>query len=478
MRHTKIICTLGPNADNRELLLNMAKSYMDVARFNFSHGDYAEHKGRLELLKEVRKEAGRPVAALLDTKGPEIRTGMLLDHQRVQLEAGKEIVLTTEACEGTEERVFINYAGLPADISVGDHILIDDGLINLEVLSSNETEIFCRVVNGGELGEQKGVNVPNVRVNLPSLTDKDVEDIRFGIREDFDIIAASFVRDAECIRKIRSILDEAGSDMLIIAKIENREGIENIDEIIEAADGIMVARGDMGVEIAPEKLPHIQKSIIKKCNVAGKLVITATQMLDSMIRNPRPTRAEVTDVANAVYDGTDCVMLSGETAMGKYPFEALEMMARVVEDTENYIDYDAYRVRRISRMQRSNITNAVSHAAILTASDIGAAAIVAPTISGLTARMLSKWRPKMPIYAMSPSMATVRKAMMFWGTVPFWSRRAESTDDLIENSLEELQKADALKPGDRAVVTAGVLTYRSRHDAATDTNIMRVVQVK
>lgn len=477
MRHTKIICTMGPNADNRELLLQMASTYMDVARFNFSHGDHAEHKDRLELLKDVRKEAGRPVAALLDTKGPEIRTGVLKDHQKVTLTAGEELVLTTKECEGTKERVFINYAGLSADVSKGHHILIDDGLIDLEVLSADGSDIRCKIINGGELGERKGVNVPNVRVNLPSLTDKDIEDIKFGIEQDFDIIAASFVRDADCIRKIRELLNEANSDMLIIAKIENQEGVDNIDEIIAAADGIMVARGDMGVEIAPEKLPHIQKSIIKKCNVAGKIVITATQMLDSMIRNPRPTRAEVTDVANAVYDGTDCVMLSGETAMGKYPFEALKMMAQVVDDTENYIDYEAYRSRKISKTERSNIANAVSHAAIMTAMSIRAKAVVAPTLTGTTARMLSKWRPEMPIYAMSPSMSTVRKAMILWGTIPFWSRRADSTDELIENSIDELSKENMLKEGDRAVVTAGVLTYRSRHDAATDTNIMRVVEV-
>ena len=477
MRHTKIICTMGPNADNKELLTALAREYMDVARFNFSHGDHEEHKERLELLKEVRKEAKRPIAALLDTKGPEIRTGLLKDHKKVELKEGEEIVLTVDECEGDAKRVYVNYAGLREDISVGNHILIDDGLIDLEVLEVKGNDIVCKIINGGELGEQKGVNVPNVKIKLPSLTDKDIEDIKFGIKGDFDIIAASFVRDAECIRKIRHILDEAGSHMLIIAKIENQEGVDNIDEIIKEADGIMVARGDMGVEIPPQKLPHIQKSIIKKCNMEGKLVITATQMLDSMIRNPRPTRAEVTDVANAVYDGTDCVMLSGETAMGKYPVEALTMMAQVVEDAEKFLDYEGYRKRKVSSALMSRVSNSVSYAAVSTAMDLGAEAIVAPTLTGYTARLLSKWRPETPIYAMSPSMATVRKCMMMWGIIPIWSRRADSTDELIEDSIVELKEAGYLKHDDTAVVTAGVLSYRSRHEAAKDTNIMQVVKV-
>ena len=477
MRHTKIICTMGPNADNKELLTALAKEYMDVARFNFSHGTHEEQKDRLELLKEVRKEVKRPIAALLDTKGPEIRTGLLKDHKKVELKEGEFITLTVNECEGDSERVYVNYSGLCDDVKSGDHILIDDGLIDLEIAEIRDKDIICRIVNGGELGEQKGVNIPNVKINLPSLTDKDIDDIKFGIKEDFDIIAASFVRDAECIRKIRKILDDAGSNMLIIAKIENQEGVDNIDEIIKEADGIMVARGDMGVEIPPQRLPHIQKSIIKKCNMEGKLVITATQMLDSMIRNPRPTRAEVTDVANAVYDGTDCVMLSGETAMGKYPVEALTMMAQVVEDAEKFLDYDAYRKRKVSNALMSRVSNSVSYAAVSTAMDLGAQAIVAPTLTGYTARLLSKWRPETPIYAMSPSMSTVRKCMMMWGTFPVWSRRADSTDELIESSIVELKEDGLLKHDDTAVVTAGVLSYRSRHEAAKDTNIMQVVKV-
>ncbi|MDO4438344.1 MAG: pyruvate kinase [Eubacteriales bacterium] len=477
MKHTKIICTMGPNTNDKELLTKMASTYMDVARFNFSHGDYNEHKGRFELLKEVRKETGRPVAALLDTKGPEIRTGELLDHKKIMLCDGEELILTADECVGTKERVHINYKGLPEDVTAGNHILIDDGLIDLEVIKVEGNDIYTKILNGGELGEKKGVNVPNVKIKLPSLTPKDIEDIHFGIKNEFDIIAASFVRDAECIKQIRKILEDNGSDMLIIAKIENQEGLDNLDEIIEAADGIMVARGDMGVEISPEKLPHIQKMIIKKCNVAGKIVITATQMLDSMIRNPRPTRAEVTDVANAVYDGTDCVMLSGETAMGKYPFEALKMMAKVVEDTEKFIDYDAYRGRKVSNMHFSRVSEAVSHATISTAMRLNAGAVIAPTLTGITARMLSKWRPVMPVYALSPSMSTVRKSMILWGVTPIWSKRADSTDELIENSVDELKAAGLVESGEVVVVTAGVLTYRTRNSAAKDTNIMRVVTV-
>ena len=478
MRHTKIICTLGPNFDDKELFLKMAAKDMDVARFNFSHGDHREHKGRLEMLKEVRKETGRPIAALLDTKGPEIRTGRLKEHKKIELCAGESIVLTTEECEGTKDRLFINYEGLHEDVGKGQHILIDDGLIDLVVDEVKDRDICCHVESGGELGEQKGVNVPGVKVKLPSLTEQDIDDIKFGVSEGFDIIAASFVRDADCIRQIKSILREEGApEILVIAKIENQEGVNNIDEIIEAADGVMVARGDMGVEIEPQKLPHIQKTIIRKCNMADKIVITATQMLDSMMRNPRPTRAEVSDVANAVYDGTDCVMLSGETAIGKYPCAALAMMAKICEDTEKNINYDSFRHRKTENVHFDQISNAVAHATISTAMRLSAAGVVAPTMSGHTARLLSKWRPVMPIYSMSPSMATVRRTMLLWGTIPVWSRRAESTDELIENSIDELIREGYIKKGDLTVVTAGVLNYRSKDSKATDTNIMRVVTI-
>ena len=430
MKKTKIVCTMGPNTDNREIMKELALNGMDVARFNFSHGDHAEHRHRLEILESVREELGIPIASLLDTKGPEIRTGKLKDGKKVTLKEGDLYTLTTEEIVGDETRGYINYAGLAEDVKPGDRILIDDGLIELHVREVNGTDIVCRIENGGELGEKKGVNVPGVRVKLPALTDKDKEDIRFGVDAGFDFVAASFVRNADAIREIREILDEKGSTMQIIAKIENEEGIENIDSIIEASDGIMVARGDMGVEIPAEKVPHIQKMIIRKCNLACKVVITATQMLDSMIRNPRPTRAEVSDVANAVYEGTDAVMLSGETAMGSYPIEAVRMMSQIAEESEKYLDYMFYQRRKVSAENLRNISNTVCYSSVATASDLEAPVIVAPSVSGFTTRMLSKWRPKALIAGLSPSMTAVRQMQLYWGVKPFHAKRAESTDAL------------------------------------------------
>ena len=502
MKKTKIICTMGPNSDDREVMKQLLLNGMDVARFNFSHGTHDEQRARYKQLREVAEEVGKPVAALLDTKGPEIRTGVLKDGKKVTLTAGEEIILTTEDIIGDAKRVHINYNGLNEDVTEGNVILIDDGLIELKVEKTNETEIvcsvviliddglielhvervegteiYCRIMNGGELGERKGVNVPNVKIKLPALTDKDKEDIRFGIELGFDYIAASFIRSADAIREIRQMLDEGGSSMGIIAKIENAEGLENLDEIIEASDGIMVARGDLGVEIAPEKLPHLQKMMIKKCSAACKVVITATQMLDSMIRNPRPTRAEVSDVANAVYDGTDVVMLSGETANGKYPVEALKMMAHIVEETESHMNGDFYEKRTVSDDNRHNISNAVSYASVATAQSLDAAVIIAPSISGYTARMLSKWHPSTKLVGMSPSISAVRKMMLYWGVTPFQAKRAESTDTLIENSIDILKENGIVKTGDIAVVTAGVVDYAKRHEPAASTNIMRVVNI-
>ena len=478
MKKTKIVCTMGPNTDNREIMKELALNGMDVARFNFSHGDHAEHKHRLEILESVREELGIPIASLLDTKGPEIRTGKLKDGKKVTLKEGDLYTLTTEEIVGDETRGYINYAGLAEDVKPGDRILIDDGLIELHVREVNGTDIVCRIENGGELGEKKGVNVPGVRVKLPALTDKDKEDIRFGVDAGFDFVAASFVRNADAIREIREILDEKGSAMQIIAKIENEEGLENIDSIIEASDGIMVARGDMGVEIPAEKVPHIQKMIIRKCNLACKVVITATQMLDSMIRNPRPTRAEVSDVANAVYEGTDAVMLSGETAMGSYPIEAVRMMSQIAEESEKYLDYMFYQRRKVSAENLRNISNTVCYSSVATASDLEAPVIVAPSVSGFTTRMLSKWRPKALIAGLSPSMTAVRQMQLYWGVKPFHAKRAESTDALLFASVELLKEKGIVKEGEIVVATAGVVTRANRHEPVADTNIMRVIVVE
>ena len=476
MRRTKIVCTMGPNENDYELLLKLAKT-MDVARFNFSHGNHEEHLGRLEMLRKARKEVGRPIAALLDTKGPEIRTGVLEGGNKITLQEGDEITLTTEEVVGTKQKIYINYEHLHEDVKPGNAILIDDGLIGLEVLSVNGQEIHCKVTNGGELGERKGVNVPNVPIQLPSITEKDIEDIRFGISEEFDFIAASFVRSADAIRQIRALLDEAGSQMKIIAKIESQEGLDNLDSIIDEADGIMVARGDLGVEVEARRLPHLQKEIIEKCNFHGKLVITATQMLDSMIRNPRPTRAEVTDVANAVENGTDAVMLSGETANGKYPVEAAETMASIVEYSEQFLDYKQFKTRLVERTVYESIGNAVCAASVTTAHELHAKAIVAPTLTGITASMIAKYRPRTHIFALSPSQVTTRQMMLFWGVTPIWARRAETTDELFESSLEELKSMGYVDSGDLCIITAGVLNRLLKQQVANSTNIMRVMVV-
>lgn len=476
MRRTKIVCTMGPNENDYELLLKLAKT-MDVARFNFSHGNHEEHLGRLEMLRKARKEVGRPIAALLDTKGPEIRTGVLEGGNKITLQEGDEITLTTEEVVGTKQKIYINYEHLHEDVKPGNVILIDDGLIGLEVLSVNGQEIHCKVTNGGELGERKGVNVPNVPIQLPSITEKDIEDIRFGLSEEFDFIAASFVRSADAIRQIRALLDEAGSQMKIIAKIESQEGLDNLDSIIDEADGIMVARGDLGVEVEARRLPHLQKEIIEKCNFHGKLVITATQMLDSMIRNPRPTRAEVTDVANAVNNGTDAVMLSGETANGKYPVEAAETMASIVEYSEQFLDYKQFKTRLVERTVYESIGNAVCAASVTTAHELHAKAIVAPTLTGITASMIAKYRPRTNIFALSPSQVTTRQMMLYWGVTPVWARRAETTDELFESSLEELKSMGYVDSGDLCIITAGVLNRLLKQQVANSTNIMRVMVV-
>ena len=476
MKKTKIICTMGPNTSDKNIMMELARNGMDVARFNFSHGDYNEHQGRLELLKEVRKELDIPVAALLDTKGPEIRTGQLKDGKKVTLKEGQTYTLTTRELVGDDTIGYINYSGLNEDVAAGNRILIDDGLIELEVREVKDTDIVCEVLSGGELGEKKGVNVPNVKIKLPALTDKDKEDIRFGIRQGFDFIAASFVRTADCIKEIKAMLDEQGSSMKVIAKIENAEGIENLDAIIEAADGIMVARGDMGVEIPAEKVPHIQKKIIRKCNEACKIVITATQMLDSMIRNPRPTRAEVTDVANAVYDGTDAVMLSGETAQGKYPVEALQMMVHIVENTEEHLDYETL-LKKAEEHRMKSTSSALGHATVTTANNLGAKCIITPSVSGATARVVSKFKPRTEIIGVTPNEATLRRMQIYWGVRPLKSIEFSTTEDICNGAIELICAKQIAESGDIIVLTAGIPSPNVQAQKTSVSNIMRIAVV-
>ncbi len=473
MKKTKIICTLGPNADDYNLFLKLA-SYMDVARFNFSHGDYEEHKKRLDNLVKIRKEIGRPIPALLDTKGPEIRTGKLEGGNKILLTEGDEIILTTKEVVGNRNKIYINYDNIVNDIREGNKILIDDGLIELQVLRVNDSEILCKIISGGELGEKKGVNIPNVKINLPDLTDKDIADIEFGIEAGFDIVAASFVRNSNCIKQIRDIIKKHNSKMFIIAKIENHEGLSNIDEIIDASDGIMVARGDLGVEIDATLLPKIQKDIIKKCNAKGKVVITATQMLDSMIRNVRPTRAEVNDVANAIYDGTDVVMLSGETANGKYPLEAVKLMTQICTATEEDISYADRRGKLFQTLINPTITNTISKEAVYCAESLNARAIVTPTITGNTARVIAKFKPVVPIYALSPDESVVRQMMIYFGVTPFFMERDEDNDKLLKNSLDLLTSKKVLSKDDLVV-----LAFRSHNDINDmHTNAIRVEKIK
>ncbi|RHV38687.1 pyruvate kinase [Ruminococcus sp. OM05-10BH] len=480
MKKTKIVCTMGPNANDENLMRNLVKNGMNIARFNFSHGDYEEHKFRMDMLKKIREEEKLPVAILLDTKGPEIRTGVLKDGKKVILQEGAEFTLTSEDIVGDEHKVSITYSGLTEDVMPGRKILIDDGLIELEVVRITENDIICKVINGGELGEKKGINVPNVPVRLPAITEKDREDIKFGVSQGIDFIAASFVRNAECIIEIRSWLRECNAPNIpIIAKIENAEGIRNIDEIIRCADGVMVARGDMGVEIPAQEVPYIQKEIIKKCNDNFKPVITATQMLDSMIRNPRPTRAEVTDVANAVYDGTDAVMLSGETAQGKYPVEALKMMVQIVENTESHLDYDVL-LKKAQQHRRQSISSAIGFSTVATADNLDAKCIVAPTMSGATAKVVSKFKPRADVIGVSPDEATLRRMQIYWGVRPLKSIPLKSMEDVCENALEMVKAKQYVEPGDIVVLTAGLPAPMGSYSYAgnSGSNMMRIAVIE
>ena len=456
MRRTKIICTMGPATDNEDVLRDLMLNGMDVARLNFSHGSHEEALERINRIKKVRDELNIPVAILLDTKGPEVRIKDFKEG-KVELKEGQKFTLCTDDVVGDENQVSITYANLPNDVKVGSKILIDDGLIEMEVISVKNSKILCKVKNGGVVSNKKGVNVPNVALSMPYMSQKDIDDILFGIEQDVDFIAASFVRTADDIREIKTLLrDNGGRDIRIIAKIENAEGVDNIDDIIRETHGIMVARGDMGVEIDMHDLPVLQKSLIKKTYRAGKVVITATQMLDSMIRNPRPTRAEATDVANAIYDGTSAIMLSGETAAGKYPVEALKAMAMIAETTESDTNYESLCHHVGMDSTRLTISAAVSHAACTTASDISASAIITASKSGETARLLSRFRPDAPIIACVLDETTCRQMNVYRGVTPLLMDYAHSTDELISMSVKAAEDAGLIHSGDRVVVTAGV----------------------
>ena len=471
MRKTKIICTLGPSTDQEGILEQLVVEGMNVARFNFSHGSHEEQKERLDQLKEIRTRMGKPIAALLDTKGPEIRIRDF-ENGKITLTEGQKFTLTADEILGNEERVSVTYKELCQDVKPGDNILIDDGLIGMGVESIEGSDIHCIVKNGGVVSNKKGVNLPGVEVNMPFISQKDKEDILFGIREGFDFIAASFTRTADDVLAIRRILDEnGGTDINIIAKIENRQGVDNIDSIIEACDGIMIARGDMGVEIPLEEVPIIQKDIINKVYNAGKQVITATQMLDSMMKNPRPTRAEATDVANAIYQGTSAIMLSGETAAGKYPVEALRTMVRIACRTESDVPYnEMFNIR--SKNRETNMTTAISHATCMTAIDLRAKAIITVSRSGNTARMVSKYRPGCTIIGCSPEERTCRQLNMSWGITPIHIKEEYSMEILLLHATEAAERAGYVENGDIVVLTAGVPLGRSGNTNLLKTTIV------
>lgn len=470
VRKTKIVCTIGPASEEYHIIAGLLDAGMNVARLNFSHGTYDEQLLRLGRLREVAKEKGKTLAIMQDIQGPKIRIGNM--PGKVMLENGAPFILTTEKCEGSAEKAYVGYSRLPQDVGPGNVIYLDDGLLELQVRKVEGNEVHCQVLVGGELSSRKGLSLPGVTVNLPPVTDADIRDIHFGIEQGVDMIAASFVRSAEGVNTVREIIKAAGANIPIIAKIESHEGVANIDEIIAAADGIMVARGDMGVEMQPEEVPFIQKMIIHKCNVAGKPVITATQMLDSMVRNARPTRAEVTDVASAILDGTDAVMLSGETAVGRYPVQTAAMMSRIGLRTER-----ALSGHQITETEQFNgdypIAEAISYATWQTAKDVGATAIICATQSGATARMVSRYRPQVPILAMTPHEQVVRQLALVWGVFPILVPATHDIDDMLDVSIEAALQTGLVCRGDVVAISAGVMT-----DVPGSTNLLQVYRVE
>ena len=472
MRKTKIVCTIGPATDDENIMRELMQAGMNVARFNFSHGEYETHEKRFRQIEKLRKELDLPIATLLDTKGPEIRLGKFVDNKPVEIFDGDKYTLTTEDIPCTNEIGSVSFKKLPRDVSIGTRILINDGVIELIAEKVTTTEIVCRVIHGGTLSNNKGINVPGVKLSMPYLSDNDMNDLEFGAKMGFDFIAASFVRSAADINYLRKFTQSLGwFDVRIIAKIENNDGVENIDEILEAADGIMVARGDMGVEIPFEQIPAIQKDLIHKGYNAGKQVVTATQMLESMITNPRPTRAEITDVANAIYDGTSAIMLSGETAAGAYPVETVKTMALIAETTEKNIDYKGEFSERRSNPD-GNVAEAIAHATVTTAHDLDARAIITVSLGGQTARLISKYRPCCPIISCTMSDVVCRQMNMSWGVIPFIIDEKNSTDDLFDAAVEAAESHRLVQDGDLVAITAGVPL-----GVSGTTNLMKVEKI-
>ncbi len=468
MRRTKIVCTLGPATDDIEMMKELIRSGLDAARVNFSHGTYESHGKIIQKLKQAREELHAPIPLILDTKGPEIRI-KTFENDKIRLEEGDHFILTTEDVQGTQERVSVTYEDLPKDLQRGSRVLIDDGLIELQVESIQGCDVHCVVIAGGSISSRKGVNLPGIKVNLPSLTEKDIEDLKFGIANGFDYIAASFVRSASDVVKIRRVLEENGGESIsIISKIENQEGVDNIDAILEVSDGIMVARGDLGVEIPPEEVPLVQKALIAKANKCGKPVITATQMLESMVRSPRPTRAEANDVANAIFDGSDAIMLSGETAMGQYPCEAVATMARIAQKAESSINYEKNLTINLESAQ-TNITNAISFAACTTAAELQTACVTTITKSGFTARMISKHRPVCPIVAGATSERVWRQLNLIWGCCPVLHKGTLPHSEIFDTAMKIAQRSGIVKNGDTIVMALGMPV-----DVSGSTNTLRV----
>ena len=456
MRKTKIICTMGPAVRDIEIMKQLLRAGMNIARFNFSHGDHAYHKENMDMLREASRQTSIPVALLLDTKGPEIRTGMIKDDGKILLERGKRIILTTETVEGTVDLLGISYQKLPHEVTPGKHIFIADGLVDLEVESVEGHEIHCIIRSGAEIGSHKNVNVVGVRTSLPAVTEKDIKDIMFGVENGMDFIAASFVRKPSDIKEIRGIIDVCDVDIDIIAKVEDQEGLDNIDEIIRVSDGVMVARGDLGVQIPSEEIPLVQKRIIRKCNIQNKPVIVATQMLDSMIENPTPTRAEITDVANAILDGADAIMLSGETASGRFPVKTVEMMHKIARNTEFSLEYKSRQRNCVQEPLKNNMADTMARSAFFTARDIGANAILTPTLHGNTPKLISKYKPDQFILAVTPYEAVRRKLLLYWGVYPIISNITSDSDNLLTNAIDSGLEQGILHPFDKLVILAGI----------------------